>query len=99
MKVIVDFCLIPLGTGISLSPYIAACQKILQQAGLPHSLHAYGTNIEGDWDAVFTAIKHCHEQVHQMGAPRVSTTLKLGTRIDRDQSMADKVTSVEEKLK
>jgi len=36
--------------------------------------------------------------LHEMGAPRISTVLKLGTRIDRDQSMEDKVRSVNEKL-
>jgi uncharacterized protein YqgV (UPF0045/DUF77 family) len=34
-----------------------------------------------------------------MGAPRITTTLKFGTRTDRDQSMADKIQSVEDKLK
>ncbi|MHC4129260.1 MAG: thiamine-binding protein [Planctomycetota bacterium] len=33
-----------------------------------------------------------------MGAPRISTVIKVGTRIDRDQTMSDKVTSVESKL-
>jgi len=32
-----------------------------------------------------------------MGAPRVTCTIKLGTRIDREQSMDDKVASAEEK--
>ena len=57
MKVIVDFCVIPLGVGESLSPYIAECQRILIDMELNHSLHAYGTNIEGEWDAVMEAIK------------------------------------------
>lgn len=33
-----------------------------------------------------------------MGAPRITTTIKLGTRVDREQSMEDKVRSVEAKL-
>jgi uncharacterized protein YqgV (UPF0045/DUF77 family) len=33
-----------------------------------------------------------------MGAPRISTTIKLGTRTDRQQTMADKVHSVEDLL-
>ena len=98
MKVIVDFCLIPLGVGTSLSPYIAECQTILAKAGLKHALHAYGTNIEGEWDAVFAAVKQCHEKVHHMGAPRVSSTIRLGTRTDREQSLEDKVRSVAEKI-
>ena len=98
MKVIVDLCIVPIGVGVSLSPYIAACEKVLAEAGLKVSLHAYGTNIEGEWDEVFAAVKRCHEVVHGMGAPRISTTLKLGTRTDRAQTMEDKVNSVNAKL-
>ena len=98
MKVIVDFCLVPIGVGVSVSKYVAECEKILSEAGLKTQLHAYGTNIEGEWDEVFAAIKRCHERVHEMGAPRITTTIKLGTRTDRDQTMEDKIKSVQEKL-
>jgi uncharacterized protein (TIGR00106 family) len=98
MNVILDLCVIPLGVGVSLSPYVAACEKVLKEAGLKTALHAYGTNIEGDWDTAFAAVKRCHEVVHQMGAPRVTTTIKLGTRTDHPQTMEDKIRSVEEKL-
>ncbi len=98
MKVIVDFCIIPMGVGISVSKYVAECEKILKQAGLKTMLHAYGTNIEGEWDEVFAAIKKCNEHVHKMGAPRISTTLRVGTRTDRDQTMDDKIKSVQIKL-
>ena len=98
MKVIVDFCIVPLGVGVSVSDYVAACSRVLRQAGLQTRLHAYGTNIEGEWDAVFAAIKRCHQLVHEMGAPRITGTVKFGTRTDRDQSMADKVASVQDKL-
>ena len=98
MKVIVDFCIVPIGVGVSVSGYIAACQPIFKEAGLKTHMHAYGTNLEGDWDTVFEAIKHCHEIVHEMGAPRISATLKLGTRIDREQTMEEKVQSVLDKL-
>lgn len=99
MHVIVDLCVVPLGVGVSVSPYIAECEKIIKAAGLKAHLHAYGTNIEGEWEQVFQAIKQCHERIHDMGAPRISTTIKLGTRIDRHQTMADKVQSVEQKLR
>jgi len=98
MKVIVDFCLIPIGTSVSLSPYVAACEKVLTGAGLKTALHANGTNIEGEWDAVFAAIKRCHEVVHDLGAPRISTFINLGTRTDRAQTMEEKVESVRSKL-
>ena len=98
MNVIVDLCLIPLGTGTSLSPYVAACARILEDAGLKTVLHANGTNIEGEWDAVFAAIKRCHEVTHELGAPRIFSVVKLGTRTDRLQTMEAKVQSVQQKL-
>ena len=98
MKVIADLCVVPLGAGLSVSPYVAACEKVLKDAGLTTRLHAYGTNIEGEWDEVFAAIKRCHEVVHEMGAPRITSTLRFGTRTDREQSMDDKIRSVEAKL-
>nr|WP_197137849.1 MTH1187 family thiamine-binding protein [Crateriforma conspicua] len=94
MKVIVDLCVVPIGVGVSVSKYVAECQKVLQEAGLEHQLHAYGTNIEGDWDDVFAAIKQCHERVHAMGAPRITTSIKVGTRTDREQTMQEKIDSV-----
>ena len=99
MKVLVDLSIVPLGVGVSLSSYVAACEKVLKDAGLKTALHAYGTNIEGEWDAVFAAVKRCHEVLHGMGVPRVSATLRVGTRVDKDQSLEDKVRSVEEKMR
>ena len=98
MDVIVDLSVVPLGVGVSVSKYVAACHRVLKACGLKSQLHAYGTNIEGDWDKVFAAIKRCHEVVHEMGAPRITTTIKLGTRTDRKQTMGDKVKSVQRKL-
>ncbi|MHC4217461.1 MAG: MTH1187 family thiamine-binding protein [Planctomycetota bacterium] len=98
MKVIADFSVVPIGVGVSVSKYVAACQRVLGETGLETNLHAYGTNVEGEWDEVFAAIKRCHEAVHGMGAPRISTVIKVGTRTDRDQTMSDKVSSVESKL-
>jgi uncharacterized protein (TIGR00106 family) len=98
MRVIVDLCVVPLGVGVSLSPYVAACERTLGEAGLAPVLHANGTNIEGEWAEVFEAIRRCHEVVHAMGAPRIATTIQVGTRTDRKQTLADKVKSVESKL-
>ena len=95
MKVIADFCIVPLGVGVSVSRYVAECQKVLEEAGLTTRLHAYGTNIDGEWDEVFAAIKRCHEVVHEMGAPRIHTNIKCGTRTDKPQSMDEKVESVQ----
>jgi len=98
MHVIADLCVVPIGIGTSVSKEVAACERVLADAGLKTRLHAYGTNIEGEWDEVFAAIKRCHEVLHSMGVPRLSSTLRFGTRTDRVQHMEDKIESVERKL-
>ena len=98
MHVIADISIVPLGVGLSLSPHIAACERVLAEAGLEPRLHAYGSNVEGEWDEVFAALRRCHEVLHEMGAPRVSTNLRCGTRTDKKQSGNDKIRSVQDKL-
>jgi uncharacterized protein (TIGR00106 family) len=99
MKAIADFCIVPIGVGVSLSKYVAACEAVIRDSGLKVQLHAYGTNVEGEWDVVMAVLKRCHEVVHEMGAPRITTTVKIGTRVDREQTMEDKVESVETRLR
>ena len=98
MKVIADVCIVPLGVGVSVSRYVVECERIFEKAGLNPRLHAYGTNIEGDWDAVNSAIKECHEAVHAMGAPRISSTIRIGTRVDKEQTLQEKIDSVKSKM-
>lgn len=98
MKVIVDVAIIPLGIGLSLSKYVAECEKIFKEEGLKPTLHANGTNIEGEWDEVFNALKKCHEHLHQIGVPRISTNIRIGTRTDREQTMDEKIKSVQLKI-
>lgn len=99
MDVIVDFQIVPLGVGVSISRYVAACEEIILEAGLERRLHAFGTNISGPWDEVMGCVKKCHQRIHEMGAPRISSSLKIGTRTDKKQSMQDKLDSVNAKLK
>jgi uncharacterized protein (TIGR00106 family) len=98
MHVIAEFTIIPIGVGLSLSQYIAKCEQILSESGLKYELHANGTNVEGDWEAVFSALKLCHDSLHAMGVPRIHSEIKAGTRVDRTQSLIEKVASVQAKL-
>lgn len=97
MNVILDLCIVPIGVGVSVSKYVVACEEVLTESGLTPHLHSYGTTIEGDWDKVMAGVKRCHEKVHEMGAPRISTVIKLGTRTDRAQTIEQKVKSVRDK--
>lgn len=94
MHVLVDFSVVPLGVGVSVAHYVALCQRVLEEASLTHSLYPAGTLIEGEWDAVFAAVKRCHQVVHAAGAPRIHTTMRVGTRTDHEESGSARLTSV-----
>jgi len=89
-----DFALVPIGTGTSISPVVAAVHDYLTTTKLKVTLHAHGTNLEGEWDELMNAIKHCQEIVHRMGAPVVESRLVIRTRTDRKQTTEDMVNSV-----
>ena len=98
MYVIAEFSVLPIGVGVSLSKYVAVCEEVLQDRAIKHELHANGTNLEGEWSEVVSAIYECHVRLHRMGVPRISTSIKIGTRTDRHQTMSQKVESVREKI-
>lgn len=95
VRVIVDLCLVPIGVGVHLAPYVASCERVLAAAGLKIRLHPNGTAIEGEWGPVFAAIEACHQAVHAMGCPRIYTSVSINTRTDKDQTLEDKVASVQ----
>ena len=55
--------MVPIGVGVHLAPCIAACEKVLTEAGLKIQLHPNGTAIEAEWEPVFAAIEACHQAV------------------------------------
>lgn len=99
MKLVADFCIIPMDGSASIAPYVGACQKILEDAGLTVNFHACGTNIEGEWDDVLTAVKACHEKVHEMGCARILSTMRLGTRFDHEETITGKMNRAEQERK
>lgn len=98
MKVIADICVIPITGSVSLRKEVARAHQILKETGLPIQLHSYGTNIEGDFDIVMAAVKEIHQELHTVGIQRINTTIKLGTRTDKSQSLKDKIHAVEQEL-
>ena len=69
MKVIIDLCVVPIGVGVSVSEYIVACERVLQDAGLKTLMHGYGTNIEGEWEEVLGAAWKVLEGPRWVGEP------------------------------
>lgn len=54
---------------------------------------------EGAWDEVMAVIGKAHAVVHQTGASRVQTSMRVGTRTDKKQTAEEKVKRVQDLLK
>ena len=94
-----DLTVIPLGTEGSAAPAIAEMQRLLAaQDRVAYRLHAMGTSLEGSTEDVLAVVAELHAVPFSLGAPRVYTVLKLDDRHDREQTLEDKVASVERLL-
>lgn len=95
MKIIADICVVPFTGKVSVRAEVARAHAILKETGLPVLLHGYGTNIEGEYRVIMEALERIHEELHAGGAPRISTTIRIGSRTDKSQSIRDKIEAVE----
>lgn len=97
---IAEVTIIPIGTATtSLSHYVAHMQRVLkQQPGVAYELTSMSTIIEGPLERVLEVIRILHESTFEAGAARVSTSIKIDDRRDREASSKQKLKSVQEKL-
>jgi uncharacterized protein (TIGR00106 family) len=97
MSVMVEFSVVPLGKGVSVSPVIANVMKIIVESGVSYRANPMGTVLEGEWDTVMGVVKKCHDVVMK-DAERAITTIKIDDRKESASRMDKKLESVEKKL-
>ncbi len=84
----------------SAGEYIAEIQRRLGvQEKVRYQLQAMGTELEGSTEDILAVVAELHRVPFELGLPRVYTVLKLDERRDKEQTLEDKVRSVEERLK
>ena len=95
-----DLTVIGLGrSDPSAGEYIAEIQRRLAaQDRVKYRLHAMGTSLEGSTEDVLRLVGELHAVPFELGVPRVYTVLKLDERRDKEQTLDDKVASVERLL-
>lgn len=91
MKALAEIQVIPIGVGVSVRKEVKRAHEIIQASGLEVQLHSYGTNVEGDLEMILATIRAIHETLHAEGVPRLSTAVKIGTRVDKDAKLKDKL--------
>lgn len=98
---IVEVTVIPIGTATtSLSGYVADLHRLLEQVPEPiqFQMTPMSTIIEGELQDLFQVLQRLHEAPFQHGAQRVSTSIKIDDRRDKNASMEQKLRSVRDKL-
>ena len=95
---IVEISFVPIGTGTSLSRYVAKVIKNLEKSGIKYQLTPMGTIVEGEWEEISDLIDHSHKLIFEMGIESIITNIKIDYRLDKSSSMEDKINSVKKKM-
>jgi uncharacterized protein (TIGR00106 family) len=90
MQALAEIQVIPIGVGVSVRQQVKRAHGIIEESGLRFELHAYGTNVEGELDAILATVQRIHEMLHAEGTPRIATALKIGTRTDKAPTLKGK---------
>jgi uncharacterized protein (TIGR00106 family) len=93
--VLLDFSITPLGKGESVRAYVARCTEVVAASGLDHRLHAMGTTLEGELDAVLAVVRRCFETL-EPDCNRISCSIKIDYRKGPGGRLRSKVEKVQE---
>lgn len=94
---LVQFSIVPLGAGESLSKSVAEVIRIIDESGLPYRTNPMGTVVEGEWDEVMALIRKCHQEALK-DAPRVLTSISIDDRPGKTDRITEKIKSVEKRI-
>lgn len=79
------------------SRVVAQVTEVLEAAGVEYRLGPLATALEGDWEQVTTAIRHCHAAMREQH-PRVITTITIDDRKDEPHHHDEMISVVEKHL-
>lgn len=72
---LVEFSILPVGKGTSLSKSVAKAVNLVDKSGLDYKVGELGTVVEGEWKEIFRLIERCHRLLLKETG-RVVTTIK-----------------------
>jgi uncharacterized protein (TIGR00106 family) len=96
-RMLIEFSIVPIGTGSSVGDRLAEVLKLIDESGLPYKLNPMGTVVEGEWDELFGLVKKCHKAVMKK-EERVITTISIDDRKGKAARIEAKVESIEKRL-
>jgi len=95
--VLLEMSIVPMGSGESVSQYVAQCVDLVDQSGLAYEVHSMGTIVEGELPQVLDLLKQCIEKVAE-SSNRVTCSAKFDFRRGKSGRISSKVDRVEQQL-
>jgi len=95
---LLEFSVLPVNKGDSISPYVARCLELVDASGLDYRLHAMGTDVEGELDDLLGLLQKCLAAV-TADCDRVSCSIRLDYRKGEQGRLKNNIASVEQELR
>ena len=90
-----EVSVVPLGVaGESISRFVKVSLEEIAASGLPHRLTPMGTCISGSYAQVAAVLEKIHARYRAMGVPRVSASIKVDDRFDKELTFDGKLKAV-----
>jgi uncharacterized protein (TIGR00106 family) len=93
---LMEFSIIPLDKGISLSNYVARAMTIIDESGLEYRMNPMGTVVEGEWDELLGLLARCFRDLEK-DSERINIQVKFDYRKGVSGAIKNKIQSVQEK--
>ncbi|RJS91298.1 thiamine-binding protein [Candidatus Bathyarchaeota archaeon] len=98
--VIIEFNIVPLGVGVSLSKFIAPALEEVKRRKVRYEITPMCTIFEAEnLDESLEIVKAAHKAVLKAGVKRVVTTIRIDDRRDKERGMEEKVKALKRWLK
>jgi uncharacterized protein (TIGR00106 family) len=94
---LIEFSIVPVGSGSSLSERLAEVLKIVDESGLPYKVNPMGTVVEGEWNELFSLVRKCHKAVMEK-EERTLINISVDDRKGKSNRLEKKVKSLEKRL-
>jgi uncharacterized protein (TIGR00106 family) len=93
--IIAALSVFPVGVGTSLSQYVKASVKAVDESGLTCEPGSMATTIEAETlDDLFSVVKQARDAQLKLGAKRVYLVLTIDDRRDKDATMKTKLKAI-----
>ena len=95
---LVEFSVLPVGKGVSVSKSVAKAIDLVDKSGLDYKVSEMGTIVEGEWKEIFSLIERCHRLLLKETG-RVMTTVKVDERRGRKGLLNSRIRRIERILR